>query len=64
MLRGKSSLLYDSLAQLVEHLAVNQGVVGSSPTGAAQKAIMGASYKGLIPLLHGYRPVAEGGDLK
>ena len=26
---------YSSLAQSVEHLTVNQGVVGSSPTGGA-----------------------------
>ena len=29
------SLLYSSLAQLVEHAAVNRRVVGSSPTGGA-----------------------------
>ena len=28
---------YSSLAQSVEHLTVNQGVVGSSPTGGAKK---------------------------
>ena len=28
--------LYSSLAQSVEHLTVNQGVVGSSPTGGAK----------------------------
>ena len=28
---------YSSLAQSVEHLTVNQGVVGSSPTGGAMK---------------------------
>ena len=27
---------YSSLAQSVEHLTVNQGVVGSSPTGGAK----------------------------
>ena len=32
-------LLYSSLAQSVEHLTVNQGVVGSSPTGGAIKAL-------------------------
>ena len=31
--------LYSSLAQSVEHLTVNQGVVGSSPTGGAIKAL-------------------------
>ena len=30
-----SYLVYSSLAQSVEHLTVNQGVVGSSPTGGA-----------------------------
>ena len=30
-------ILYSSLAQSVEHLTVNQGVVGSSPTGGAKK---------------------------
>ena len=30
-------LIYSSLAQLVEHLAVNQRVVGSSPTGGASR---------------------------
>ena len=29
--------VYSSLAQSVEHLTVNQGVVGSSPTGGAQE---------------------------
>ena len=28
-------MYYSSLAQSVEHLTVNQGVVGSSPTGGA-----------------------------
>ena len=31
-------LLYSSLAQSVEHAAVNRSVVGSSPTGGAVKA--------------------------
>ena len=38
---GRSAVIstssFGSLAQLAEHLAVNQGVVGSSPTGAASK---------------------------
>ena len=29
--------LYSSIAQSVEHAAVNRGVVGSSPTGGARK---------------------------
>ena len=38
--QGKQDLFpyyYSSLAQSVEHLTVNQGVVGSSPTGGAMK---------------------------
>ena len=31
------SSVYSSLAQLVEHAAVNRRVVGSSPTGGAKK---------------------------
>ena len=31
-------LIYSSLAQLVEHAAVNRRVVGSSPTGGARLA--------------------------
>ena len=30
------SFVYASLAQSVEHAAVNRGVVGSSPTGGAK----------------------------
>ncbi len=29
-------MLYSSIAQSVEHAAVNRGVVGSSPTGGAE----------------------------
>ena len=36
---GRRQHLYSSLAQSVEHLTVNQGVVGSSPTGGAKKEI-------------------------
>ena len=32
------TVLYSSLAQSVEHAAVNRGVVGSSPTGGAKSA--------------------------
>ena len=38
---------YSSIAQSVEHAAVNRGVVGSSPTGGA---IMGRHYNGDGPL--------------
>ena len=37
----KQQTKYSSLAQSVEHLTVNQGVVGSSPTGGA---IMGQQF--------------------
>ena len=33
------SFVYASLAQSVEHAAVNRGVVGSSPTGGARKRV-------------------------
>ena len=36
-LREGAVLLYSSLAQSVEHAAVNRRVVGSSPTGGARK---------------------------
>ena len=36
VLTGPDLFLYSSLAQSVEHLTVNQGVVGSSPTGGAR----------------------------
>ena len=35
---SKFTIQYSSLAQSVEHLTVNQGVVGSSPTGGAKKS--------------------------
>ena len=35
-LREGAVLLYSSLAQSVEHAAVNRRVVGSSPTGGAK----------------------------
>ena len=38
--------VYSSLAQSVEHLTVNQGVVGSSPTGGAYSECF--TYKKLI----------------
>ena len=34
------SLKYSPIAQQVEHLAVNQRVVGSSPTGGAMKLLL------------------------
>ena len=36
MHRFRGTSPYSSLAQSVEHLTVNQGVVGSSPTGGAK----------------------------
>ena len=38
-LREGAVLLYSSLAQSVEHAAVNRRVVGSSPTGGARKSL-------------------------
>ncbi len=35
---AENLIRYSSLAQSVEHSAVNRSVVGSSPTGGAQKA--------------------------
>ncbi len=32
-------MLFSPVAQLVEHSAVNQGVVGSSPTGGALSSL-------------------------
>ena len=43
-LTGPDLFLYSSLAQSVEHAAVNRGVVGSSPTGGANmRAAAGAA---------------------
>ena len=38
-LREGAVLLYSSLAQSVEHAAVNRRVVGSSPTGGARMSL-------------------------
>ena len=38
VLKVHKIIKYSSLAQSVEHSAVNRSVVGSSPTGGAQKA--------------------------
>ena len=43
------SLIYSSIAQLVEHAAVNRRVVGSSPTGGAR--LRGQAVK--TPPFHG-----------
>ena len=37
--RNSNLLVYASLAQSVEHAAVNRGVVGSSPTRGARKEL-------------------------
>ena len=34
---GRCQRIYSSIAQSVEHAAVNRGVVGSSPTGGAKQ---------------------------
>ncbi len=36
-LTGPDHIVYSSIAQSVEHAAVNRGVVGSSPTGGAMR---------------------------
>ena len=43
--------LYSSLAQLAEHLTVNQGVAGSSPAGGANYASHPVSYAPLAQLV-------------
>ena len=45
---GVFPTLYSSIAQSVEHAAVNRGVVGSSPTGGAKKA---SKLQGLLAFL-------------
>ena len=42
---------YSSIAQSVEHAAVNRGVVGSSPTGGARKTALSKSLKAVFYLL-------------
>ena len=39
LIRGSIDCIYSSIAQSVEHAAVNRGVVGSSPTGGAKNAV-------------------------
>ena len=38
-LTGPDHFAYSSIAQSVEHAAVNRGVVGSSPTGGAMRPL-------------------------
>ena len=42
------SSVYSSLAQLVEHAAVNRRVVGSSPTGGATKRLENIMFSSLF----------------
>ena len=42
------SSVYSSLAQLVEHAAVNRRVVGSSPTGGAMKRLENTMFSSLF----------------
>ena len=52
-----ASELYSSLAQLVEHAAVNRRVVGSSPTGGANWfGQIGIPY---LPWTFSYGPLAQ-----
>ena len=48
--------IYSSLAQSVEHLTVNQGVVGSSPTGGAKNRSMVADHALVFAFLSWIRP--------
>ena len=40
------TLLFASLAQQVEHAAVNRRVVGSNPTGGAKQTVLPSRYRG------------------
>ena len=44
--RKSNPLLYASLAQQVEHAAVNRRVVGSNPTGGAKETVLPPRYRG------------------
>ena len=52
------TISYASLAQSVEHAAVNRGVVGSSPTGGANSGIAAAMAAIPIKIRH-YGPLAQ-----
>ena len=49
--------LDSSLAQLVEHMTVNHGVVGSSPTGGAKYGNAVTKSGGVIYLLRAFSSV-------
>ena len=55
-LREGAVLLYSSLAQSVEHAAVNRRVVGSSPTGGAKNEEPPLSYLAAVLF---YGPLAQ-----
>ena len=44
--------LYSSLAQLVEHAAVNRRVVGSSPSGGAKRKSVHISGRIFVCIIH------------
>ena len=44
--RRSNPLNYASLAQQVEHAAVNRRVVGSNPTGGAKQTVLPSRYRG------------------
>ena len=44
--RKSSRLIYASLAQPVEHAAVNRRAVGSNPTGGARETVLPPRYRG------------------
>ena len=47
--RKSNPLNFASLAQQVEHAAVNRRVVGSNPTGGANKTVLPSRYRGGNP---------------
>ena len=53
--RSLPDSIYSSIAQSVEHAAVNRGVVGSSPTGGARRSLRASPFR----LLFVVRPAAH-----
>ena len=61
----RRSARYSSIAQLVEHAAVNRRVVGSSPTGGATKEtqfVFQTSWVLFVAFSMGNPPVLPGGE--
>ena len=57
--RKSSPLNFASLAQQVEHAAVNRRVVGSSPTGGATATVLPSRYRGGNIFQMNYGPLAQ-----